>query len=162
MTGPLISRQRRPVSRRAHIKKNICLSNTTQSPDRDGPHNGKWTQQGVQSSDLPQDIQYSRAFHRAQHSRQCGKRLPYHPCMLLTQKTRQLSPPPENSFRLRSRGYYLQNLQVRTNCNWERRNLVAADIVRLKDEQTHRNNWPLGWVLDRRKSPKGDCADLQG
>ena len=162
------------MSRRAHIKKNICLSNTTQSPYRDGPHNGKWTQQGVQSSDLPQDIQYSRAFHRAQHSRQCGKRLPYHPCMLLTQKTRQLSPPPRkfvsqnlyahraDQLWLRSRVYYLQNLQVRTNCNWERRNLVAADIVRLKDEQTHRNNWPLGWVLDRRKSPKGDCADLQG
>ena len=67
-----------------------------------------------------------------------------------------------DQFWSRSRGEYLQNLQVRTKYNWERRNLVAGEMVTLKDKQTHRNNWPLGLVLDRRKSPKGDCADLQG
>lgn len=45
-----------------------------------------------------------------------------------------------DQFWSRSRGEYLQNLQVRTKYNWERRNLVAGEMVTLKDKQTHRNN----------------------
>ena len=101
--------------------------------------------------------------------------LPLTPAMLLTQKTRPLGPLPGNftaqdvyaqrrwrqvqfladQFWTRWRREYIQNLQVRTKWNRERRNLAVGDIVMMKDEQAHRNNWPLGRVVDAVKSADG-------
>ena len=45
----------------------------------------------------------------------------------------------------------------------KQRNLAVDDIVLMKDEQAHRNNWPLGRVVHaiKKESPKSDGADLQ-
>lgn len=101
--------------------------------------------------------------------------LPLTPAMLLTQKTRPLGPLPgifttqdmyarqrwrklqflAEQFWTRWRREYIHNLQVRTKWNKEHRNLSVGDIVLVKDEQAHRNNWPLGKVTDAVRSKDG-------
>ena len=58
-------------------------------------------------------------------------------------------------FWIRWRREYIQNLQVKTKWNREHRNLAVDDIVLMKDEQAHRNNWPLGRVVHAIKSEDG-------
>lgn len=101
--------------------------------------------------------------------------LPLTPSTLLTQKTRPLGPLPgkfvsqdlyarrrwrkvqylAEQFWIRWRREYIQNLQVKTKWNREHRNLAVDDIVLMKDEQAHRNNWPLGRVVHAIKSEDG-------
>lgn len=98
--------------------------------------------------------------------------LPLTPSMLLTQKTRPLSPLPGKfvsqyvyarrrwrkvqylaaQFWTRWRREYIQNLQPKTKWNREHRNLAVGDIVMMKDEQAHRNNCPWGRVVDASRS----------
>ena len=52
-------------------------------------------------------------------------------------------------------GEYIQNLQVRTKWNQERRNLTVSDIMMMKDEQALRNSRPLGRVIQVIKSNDG-------
>ena len=100
---------------------------------------------------------------------------PLTPAMLLTQKTRPLRPLPGNfmaqdvyaqrrwrkvqyladQFWTRWRREYIHNLQARTKWNQERRNLTDGDIVMMKDDQSHRINWPLGRMVDAVKSKDG-------
>ena len=112
--------------------------------------------------------------------------LPLTPSMLRTQKTRPLGPLPGNfvsqdvyarrrwrkvqylpdQFWTRWRREYTQNLQLKTKWNREHRNLADGDIVMMKDEQAHRNNWPLGRAVhasrsEERKGSKGNRVDLQ-
>ena len=111
--------------------------------------------------------------------------LPLSPSTLLTQKTLPLGPLPGKfvsqdlyarqrwrkvqylveQFWSRWKQEYIQNLQVKVKWNQERRNLAVGDIVMIKDEQAHRNNWPLGRVVHVSKSEdgraKGNGADLQ-
>ena len=44
---------------------------------------------------------------------------------------------------------------ARTKWNRERWKLAVGDIVMMKDEQAHRNNWSLGSVVDAAKSEDG-------
>lgn len=101
--------------------------------------------------------------------------LPLTPSTLLTQKTRPLGPLPgkfvsqdlyarrrwrkvqylAEQFWIRWRREYIQNLQVKTKWNRDHRNLAVDDIVLMKDEQAHRNNWPLGRVVHAIKSEDG-------
>ena len=101
--------------------------------------------------------------------------LPLTPSMLLTQKTRPLGPLPgkfvsqdvyarrrwrkvqylADQFWTRWRREYIQNLQLKTKWNREHRNLAVGDIVMMKDEQAHRNNWPLGRVVHASRSEDG-------
>ena len=50
---------------------------------------------------------------------------------------------------------HLQNLQVRSKWNLERRYLIVGDIVLGKDDQANRNNWPLGKVVEASKIDDG-------
>ena len=104
--------------------------------------------------------------------------LPLTPSMLLTQKTRPLGPLPgmfvsqdvyarrrwrkvqylADQFWTRWRREYIQNLQLKTKWNWEHRNLSVGDIVMMKDEQAHRNNWPLGRVVHASRSEDGKAG----
>ena len=101
--------------------------------------------------------------------------LPLTPSTLLKQKACRLGPLPGNfvsqdlyarrrwrkvqnlaeQFWIRWRREYIQNLQVKTKLNREHRNLAVDDIVLMKDEQAHRNNWPLGRVVHVIKSEDG-------
>ena len=101
--------------------------------------------------------------------------LPLTPSMLRTQKTRPLGPLPGNfvsqdvyarrrwrkvqylpdQFWTRWRREYTQNLQLKTKWNREHRNLADGDIVMMKDEQAHRNNWPLGRAVHASRSEEG-------
>ena len=101
--------------------------------------------------------------------------LPLTPSILSTQKTRLLGLLPgkfvsqdvytrwrwrkvqylAEQFWIRWRREYIQNLQVKIKWNREHRNLAIDDIVLMKDEQAHRNNWPLGRVVHVIKSEDG-------
>ena len=100
---------------------------------------------------------------------------PLTPAMLLTMKTRPLTAPPgefhpqdmysrkrwrrsqylTDQFWLRWRREYIQNLQVRTKWNAQEPNIVEGDVVLVKDNDVHRNHWPLGRVTEAVKSEDG-------
>ncbi|XP_078380254.1 uncharacterized protein LOC144663213 [Oculina patagonica] len=106
---------------------------------------------------------------------------PLSPAMLLTMKTRPLGPPPgefvaadlysrrrwrcaqylAGQFWVRWRREYLQTLQKRSKWNSPRRNLTTGDIVLVKDEDAHRNDWPLGRITDAIKSEDGEVRKAQ-
>lgn len=106
---------------------------------------------------------------------------PLSPAMLLTMKTRPLGPPPgefvaadlysrrrwrraqylAGQFWVRRRREYLQTLQKRSKWNSPRRNLTTGDIVLVKDEDAHRNDWPLGRITDAIKSEDGEVRKAQ-
>ena len=52
--------------------------------------------------------------------------------------------------------YNIQNLQLKTKWNREHHNLSDGDIVMMKDEQAHRNNWPLGRVVNVSRREDGN------
>ena len=99
--------------------------------------------------------------------------LPLTPSILLTQKTHSLSrlpgkfvsqgvyacrrwrkvQYPADQFSTRWRREYIQNLQLKWNR--EHRNPADGDIVMMKDENAHRNNWPLGRVVHTNRSEDG-------
>ena len=85
--------------------------------------------------------------------------LPLRPSTLLMQKTRPLGPLPgqfvSQDLYTQRRWRKVQNLQVKTKWNREHRNLAVDDILLMKDEQAHRNNWPLGRVVHAIKSEDG-------
>ena len=106
---------------------------------------------------------------------------PLSPSMLLTMKTRPLSPPPgeflpvdlysrrrwrrvqylADQFWLRWRREYMQTLQRRSKWNGSKRNLNAGDIVLVKEDGAHRNNWPLGLISEAIKSEDGAVRKAQ-
>jgi len=93
---------------------------------------------------------------------------PLTPAMLLTMKSRPLGPIPghfvqqdlyacnwwrkaqylADQFWVRWRKEYLQNLQNRTK--WEKceHNLTVGDIVLVKEDNAHRNDWLLGRITE--------------
>ena len=88
--------------------------------------------------------------------------------MLLTMKTRPTGPPPgqflradiyarrcwrrvqflAEQFWTRWRREYLQSLQPRQKWTEIKRDLRVGDVVLMRDEDQHRNDWPLGRVGD--------------
>ena len=90
-------------------------------------------------------------------------------------KTRPLGPPCTNilpadlyarkrwrrvqylaeQFWTRWRREYLQSLQRRNKWKAPQRNLQNGDIVLIKEDSAHRNNWAMGRVLDAEKSKDG-------
>ena len=99
---------------------------------------------------------------------------PLSPAMLLTMKSRPAGPPPgdflpadvyarrrwrciqylADNFWSRWRREYLQNQQRRQKWCEIKRDL-RGDVVLVKDEKVHRNNWPMGRVTDAVKSKEG-------
>ena len=51
-------------------------------------------------------------------------------------------------FLTRWRRDYLQNLQIKKKWNEKRRNLTVGDIVLLKEDNAHRNHWPMARVAE--------------
>ena len=100
---------------------------------------------------------------------------PLSPAMLLTMKTRPTGPPPgqflsadiyarrrwrqvqylAEQFWSRWRREYLQNLQPRQKWTKAQRDLREGDVILLRDEAEHRNDWPLGRVTEALKSEDG-------
>ena len=95
------------------------------------------------------------------------------PAMLLTQKMSTVSAPSgnfqmadlhgkqwkhvqclANTFWKRWRRDYLSTLQGRRKWAEEKPNVKAGDVVLLKDSQAHRNDWPVGVVVNT--LPSGD------
>ena len=91
------------------------------------------------------------------------------PAMLLTQKSNDVCYPDSlGEFRLKDlyreewkrvqvfsdrfwnqwRTEYLHTLQHRRKWHDERQNLKEGDVVLLRDKEVHRNQWPLGLVID--------------
>ena len=101
--------------------------------------------------------------------------LPLSPNHILTKKSQVVLPPPGefvredmylrrkwkrvqcllNLFWSRFKTEYLNNLQVRNKWNKTRRNLQVGDIVIVKDEETHRNCWPIAIVVETYPSKDG-------
>ena len=101
---------------------------------------------------------------------------PISPAMLLTMKARPLGPLPgefvaadlysrrrwrrvqylADQFWVRWRREYVQTLQKRCKWNSPRRNLNTGDVVLVKDEDAHRNDWPLGRITEAIKSEDGE------
>ena len=94
------------------------------------------------------------------------------PAMLLTMKTRPAGPPPGQFLRpdiyVRRRWRrvqflaeqcwtrwlreYLQSLQPRQKWTETQRDLCVGDVVLMRDESQHRNDWPLGRVVETIRS----------
>lgn len=92
--------------------------------------------------------------------------------MLLTMKTRPLAPPPgvfghvdlylrrrwrrvqylADHFWVRRRREYLQSPQARCKWNRPQRDLITHDVVLVKQDGSHRGDWPLGRVTEAFKS----------
>ena len=95
--------------------------------------------------------------------------------MLLTLKTRPAGPPPgqflppdiyarrrwrqvqflAEQFWTRWRREYLQSLQPRQKWVEMQRDLCEGDVVLMRDESQHRNDWPLGRVAEVIRSKDG-------
>ena len=100
---------------------------------------------------------------------------PLSPSMLLTMKARPAGTPPgvfvqtdlyarrrwrrvqylADQFWLRWRREYLQNMQPRRKWSSSKRNLTNGDVVLMKEEGAHRNDWPIGRVTEATKSEDG-------
>ena len=96
---------------------------------------------------------------------------PLSPAMLLTMKTHPTGPPPgqflpltstcvvvggvqflAEQFWTRWRQEYLQSLQLQRKWTETWRDLCAGDVVLMRDELQHRNDWPLGLVVEAIRS----------
>ena len=106
---------------------------------------------------------------------------PLSPAMLLTMKTRPLTPPPgdfvpedlyarqwwrraqylADQFWIRWRREYLQNQQRRLKWHKRETNLACGDIVLIKDIDAHRNNWPVGKIINAIKSEDGNVRKAE-
>ena len=104
-----------------------------------------------------------------------GQPQPLTPAMLLTMKTRPLAPPPgtftpqdlyarrrwrraqylADQFWVRWKREYLGNLQARPKWNERQRNLTVGDVVTVREKDAHRNDWPMGRILEAIKSDDG-------
>ena len=93
--------------------------------------------------------------------------IPLSPNQLLTMKTNPVLPPPgnfqrpdlycrkrwrqvqylANEFWRRWRKEYVTSLQMRNKWTVPKRNVCVNDIVLLKEENVHRQQWPLGKVV---------------
>ena len=60
-----------------------------------------------------------------------------------------------NTFWKRWKREFLMTLQQRSKWNEEKRNLQVNDIVLLKDENSPRNEWPLGRIQEVEQSNNG-------
>ena len=100
---------------------------------------------------------------------------PLTPAMLLTMKTCPLAPTPghfvrqdlyarswwrkaqylADQFWVRWRKEYLQNLQNRTMWEKRERNLAVGDIVLVKEDNAHQNDWLLGKIIEVTPSSDG-------
>lgn len=56
---------------------------------------------------------------------------------------------------------YIPTLQTRRKWQHEERNLKAGDIVLLKDDQSCRNDWPIGLVINAIKSDDGNVRKAE-
>ena len=92
--------------------------------------------------------------------------LPLSPNNLLTMKSKVVLPPPgtfqrsdiycrrrwrqvqhlANEFWQKWKGQYLSSLQSRAKWQKAKPNLAVDDVVLLKDEETHRNQWPVARI----------------
>lgn len=97
---------------------------------------------------------------------------PLSPATLLTMKTRPAGPPPgqflrpdiyarrrwrrvqflAEQFWTRWRREYLQSLQPRRKWTETQRDLRVGDVVLMRDEAQHRNDWPLGRISEAIRS----------
>ena len=95
--------------------------------------------------------------------------------MLLTMKSRPVGSPPgellpadlyacrrwrrvqylAEQFWFRWKKEYIQNLQSRRKWCMTKRDLRKGDIVLVRNESEHRNNWPLGRMNEAIKSEDG-------
>ena len=100
---------------------------------------------------------------------------PLSPSMLLTMKARPAGTPPgvfvrtdlyarhrwrrvqylADQFWLRWRREYLQSMQPRRKWSSPRRNLTNGDVVLMKEDGAHRNDWPLGRITEAIQSEDG-------
>ena len=106
---------------------------------------------------------------------------PLSPSMILTMKTRPLGPPPGNfvpadlyarrrwrriqyladQFWIRWRREYLQAMQTRPKWEEPKRNLNAGDIVLVREQGAHRNDWPMGRITEAIESEDGHVRKAQ-
>ncbi|XP_065144903.1 uncharacterized protein [Paramisgurnus dabryanus] len=102
------------------------------------------------------------------------------PTVLLTQKTSALSAPSGNfdtsslydkqwkqvqcladTFWKRWRGEYLSSLQNRRLWTEDKPNINVGDVVLLKDSQVHRNEWPVGLIVNTFPSQDGKVRKVE-
>ena len=103
------------------------------------------------------------------------------PAMLQTMKTRPLGPPPgkfvptdlyarrcwrcvqylADQFWLRWKRKYLQTLQPQKKWREPQRDLKDGDIVLVREEDQHRNNWHLGRVSQVKRSEDGHVCSAE-
>ena len=57
--------------------------------------------------------------------------------------------------------HYVQTLQKRSKWNSPRRNLNTGDVVLVKEDGAHRNDWPLGRITEAIKSEDGEVRKAQ-
>ena len=106
---------------------------------------------------------------------------PLSPSMILTMKTRPLGPPPGNfvpadlyahrrwrrvqyladQFWIRWRREYLQAMQTRPKWEEPKQNLNAGDIVLVREQGAHRNDWPMGRITEAIESEDGHVRKAQ-
>ena len=55
----------------------------------------------------------------------------------------------------------MQTLQSRSKWNCSKRNLNAGDMVLVKEDDAHRNDWPLGLISKAIKSEDGTVRKAQ-
>lgn len=60
-----------------------------------------------------------------------------------------------NTFWDRWRRYYIQTLQLRNKWQVNKLDLKSGDVVLVKDCQAHRNDWPLGLIIQTFPSKDG-------
>ena len=56
----------------------------------------------------------------------------------------------------------MQTLQKRSKWNRPRRNLNTGDIVLVKEDDAHRNDWPLERITEAIKSKDGEVRKVHG
>lgn len=61
----------------------------------------------------------------------------------------------------RWRNEYLQQLQVRRKWQSDRPNLKTGDVVLLKDKSVHRNEWPMGRIVNAIPSDDGNIRKAE-